>query len=114
MGGWMGGCKSRFKDCVQQSKINSLRWNSCVSVMRYQSHVMLESIYLGMINPFKYMLHISKLYGADFILQAYSWLSPTQSITVAMTRKEYPYLDSSWIHSAPQASVITVTPASPG
>jgi hypothetical protein len=21
MGGWMGGCKSRFKDCLQQSKI---------------------------------------------------------------------------------------------
>jgi hypothetical protein len=20
MGGWMGGCKSRFKDCLQQSK----------------------------------------------------------------------------------------------
>jgi hypothetical protein len=22
MGGWMGGCKSRFKDCLQQSKSN--------------------------------------------------------------------------------------------
>jgi hypothetical protein len=22
MGGWMGGCKSRFKDCLQQSKID--------------------------------------------------------------------------------------------
>jgi hypothetical protein len=21
MGGWVGGCKSRFKDCLQQSKI---------------------------------------------------------------------------------------------
>jgi hypothetical protein len=22
VGGWVGGCKSRFKDCLQQSKIN--------------------------------------------------------------------------------------------
>jgi hypothetical protein len=24
MGGWMGGCKSRFKDCLQQSKTDLL------------------------------------------------------------------------------------------
>jgi hypothetical protein len=24
VGGWMGGCKSRFKDCLQQSKIEIL------------------------------------------------------------------------------------------
>jgi hypothetical protein len=25
MGGWMGGCKSRFKDCLQQSKKISVK-----------------------------------------------------------------------------------------
>jgi hypothetical protein len=24
VGGWVGGCKSRFKDCLQQSKITRL------------------------------------------------------------------------------------------
>jgi hypothetical protein len=23
MGGWVGGCKSRFKDCLQQSKMST-------------------------------------------------------------------------------------------
>jgi hypothetical protein len=30
MGGWVGGCKSRFKDCLQQSKIVVKRCLYCV------------------------------------------------------------------------------------
>jgi hypothetical protein len=28
MDGWMGGCKSRFKDCLQQSKISKVYLSS--------------------------------------------------------------------------------------
>jgi hypothetical protein len=40
MDGWVGGCKSRFKDCLQQSKISSKLYHIVGDESQTRDHIM--------------------------------------------------------------------------